>query len=152
MMIFRMNELTVVIHESVIDELSEYYVENSKEVGGILLGRLVNSTTYEVTEIECIRTRESTPISYQRDVKEAQRIINKRWSESDGEINYLGEWHTHPNISAAPSDIDIRSLCKIAEKVSGALPIVMLMIFGTNKKISLSIRKGNKNYACIFDR
>ena len=151
-MIIRMNEITIVIHESVISELSEYYVENSKEVGGLLLGHLVNSTTYEVTEIEYICARKSTPISYQRDVKEAQRIINERWSESDGEINYLGEWHTHPNISASPSGTDIRSLCKIAEQVRGTLPIVILMILGANKKMSLSIRKGNKNYACIFDR
>lgn len=38
-MIFRANEITIIIPEDIICELDRYYIGNEKEVGGILLGR-----------------------------------------------------------------------------------------------------------------
>ena len=38
-MIFRANEITVIIPEDIICELNRYYIGNEKEVGGILLGQ-----------------------------------------------------------------------------------------------------------------
>ncbi|WP_086986925.1 Mov34/MPN/PAD-1 family protein [Trichococcus collinsii] len=31
-----------------------------------------------------------------------------------GKLNYLGEWHTHPNISPIPSPKDKRCSCSIS--------------------------------------
>lgn len=151
-MIFRANEITVIIPEDIICELNRYYIGNEKEVGGILLGRFAGGIIYEVTEIACINSLHSTRIHYRRDVKKAQSIINKRWRETNGEINYLGEWHTHPNMFATPSTTDMESLSAIMDKVGNVLPVVMLLILGANNKTSLNVRKENVNYACIFDR
>ena len=151
-MIFRANEITIIIPEDIICELDRYYSGNEKEVGGILLGRFAGGIIYEVTEIACINFLHSTRINYRRDVKKAQNIINKRWRETNGEINYLGEWHTHPNMFATPSTTDMESLSAIMHKVGNVLPVVMLLILGANNKTSLNVRKENVNYACIFDR
>lgn len=151
-MIFRANEITVIIPEDIICELNRYYIGNEKEVGGILLGRFAGGIIYEVTEMVCINSLHSTRIHYRRDEKKAQSIINKRWRETDGEINYLGEWHTHPNMFATPSTTDMESLSAIMDKVGNVLPVVMLLILGANNKTSLNVRKENVNYACIFDR
>ena len=53
-MIFRANEITIIIPEDIICELDRYYSGNEKEVGGILLGRFAGGIIYEVTEIACI--------------------------------------------------------------------------------------------------
>lgn len=153
-MIFKVNDITIIILEDVICELNKYYSDNAKEVGGILLGRFVGKTMYEITEIACISSKYSTKMHYQRDAKKAQSIINKRWSETGGEINYLGEWHTHPGMSPTPSAIDVRSLFVITEQVGHVLSVVVLIILGTNKKTSVNVssRKERVNYACIFDR
>lgn len=151
-MIFRANEITVIIPEDIICELNRYYIGNEKEVGGILLGQFAGGIIYEVTEMACINSLHSTRIYYRRDVKKAQSIINKRWRETNGEINYLGEWHTHPNMFATPSTTDMESLSAIMDKVGNVLPVVMLLILGANNKTSLNVRKENVNYACIFDR
>ena len=151
-MIFRKNGITIIIPGEIICELNKYYIGNAKEVGGILLGRFAGGIIYEVTEMACISSLHSTRIHYQRDVKKAQRIINKRWRETNGEINYFGEWHTHPNMFATPSVTDMESLSEIVDKVESVLPVVMLLILGANNKTSLNVRKGNVNYACIFDR
>lgn len=151
-MIFKVNEITIIIPDDVICELGKYYTDNTKEVGGILLGRFVGKMVYEITEIACINSQYNTRIYFQRDVKKAQSIINKRWDETKGEINYLGEWHTHPNMHASPSTTDMKSLSAIMKQVGQVLPIVMLIILGENNKTSLNVRKENINYACIFDR
>ena len=151
-MIFKTNGITIIIPEVIVCELNRYYTDNTKEVGGILLGRFVGGMLYEVTEIACINSQYSTRIHYQRDVIKAQSIINKRWRETMGEINYLGEWHTHPNMYATPSTTDLKSLSAIMKQVGHVLPVVMLIILGANNKTSLNVRKENVNYACIFDR
>lgn len=151
-MIFRANDITIIIPEDIICELNRYYIGNEKEVGGILLGRFAGGIIYEVTETACINSLHSTRIHYRRDAKKAQSIINKRWRETNGEINYLGEWHTHPNMFATPSATDMESLSAIMDKVGNVLPVVMLLILGRNNKTSLNVRKENVNYACIFDR
>lgn len=151
-MIFKANGITVIIPEDVVCELNRYYIDNTKEIGGILLGRFLEGKVYEVTEIACINSQYNTRIHYQRDVKKAQSIINKRWRETTGEINYLGEWHTHPNMCAMPSSTDMESLSAIMKQVRHVLPVVILLILGGNNKTSLNVRKENVNYACIFDR
>ena len=55
-MIFRANEITVIIPEDIICELNRYYIGNEKEVGGILLGRFAGGIIYEVTEMACINS------------------------------------------------------------------------------------------------
>ena len=49
-MIFRANEITVIIPEDIICELNRYYIGNEKEVGGILLGQFAGGIIYEVTK------------------------------------------------------------------------------------------------------
>lgn len=151
-MIFKVSGIKIILPDNVVREMSRYYADNTKEVGGILLGRFIEGSVYEVTEIACINSECSTRIHYRRDVKKAQSIINKRWRETLGEINYLGEWHTHPDMCPTPSATDLKSLSAIMKRVGHVLPVVMLLILGNNNKTSLNVRKENVNYACIFDR
>lgn len=69
--------------------------------------------------------------------------INRRWHETNGVINYIGEWHTHPNMQAVPSSTDISSLKEITEKVKGVLPGTILIIAGKENQTNLILQKDN---------
>lgn len=71
------NDIAIIIPDDIICELNKCCVEN--EVGGILLGHLIECNINDVTEIDCINSLHSTIIHDRRDVKKAQSIINKRW-------------------------------------------------------------------------
>jgi integrative and conjugative element protein (TIGR02256 family) len=45
-----------------------------------------------------------------RDRRDAQRFINRVFAETNGAVNYLGEWHTHPETKPTPSACDRRML------------------------------------------
>ena len=115
------NDLKITIKPEVISDLKRYYYSSLKyETGGILLGKFNRiNRIIEIMEVYELK------------------IINKRWSETDGVINYVGEWHTHPYMQAIPSDTDIDSLREITAKVKDSLPGTLLIIVGRNEKINL---------------
>jgi len=41
-------------------------------------------------------------------------MIDIEYSNSSGKINYLAEWHTHPQVHPNPRDIDLDSISEIA--------------------------------------
>lgn len=55
--------------------------------------------------------------------------IDRIFRETKGDIDYLGDWHTHPDGVAAMSDEDSRTLSRIARRVRGAL---MMILAGPN--------------------
>ena len=42
-----------------------------------------------------------------------QFLINNKYNNSNGKINYIGEWHTHSEINPKPSKTDLKTLMKI---------------------------------------
>lgn len=110
------------------------------EVGGILLGKANQDySKIYITEIyEINGACNYEKISYVRDAEEAQTIIDRRWHETGGIINYVGEWHTHPNISPTPSHVDIRSMKKLYKKANAMLPIIFLIIIGERNQIHVT--------------
>lgn len=90
------------------------YVQDKRykrEAGGVLIGRFIkNSKHIVVDEISVpmagdIRSR----TFFKRGVKKHQELIDKAWESSNGTMNYLGEWHTHPENYPSPSNVDLAS-------------------------------------------
>jgi integrative and conjugative element protein (TIGR02256 family) len=88
---------------------------NMPESGGILLGRIYDDKR------EVLIERASVPNSrdrsghtfFDRSDEAAQEIIDAAWSESGGELIYLGEWHTHPEPFPTPSSTDRRMIANL---------------------------------------
>jgi integrative and conjugative element protein (TIGR02256 family) len=83
--------------------------EARREAGGVLLGRyrgphieILGCTT---PMAEDLRTR----FGFVRQDKAHQKAAIKEWQESRGSINFVGEWHTHPESHPTPSWVDRRS-------------------------------------------
>ena len=47
--------------------------------------------------------------SFFRNGKHHVRLVEHMRSASDGAVNYIGEWHTHPELHPRPSAIDINN-------------------------------------------
>lgn len=96
------------------------------EAGGILLGhrRGVHLHITEATEPteHDIRTR----TSFVRSPKVHQNVALERWRLSHGTVDYLGEWHTHPELHPRPSSIDRREWRAICQ-LRGSLSMVFII-------------------------
>lgn len=105
-----------------------------KETGGALFGsydRDYNSI-YVYYMVPAPKDSIQTPVSFVRGFKgltaEYERITKLTYHQ----VRYLGEWHSHPNFSNAPSDTDKRQFDELyEEQQSQDLPFVQ-MIYGNN--------------------
>lgn len=85
------------------------------ETGGILVGTRLD-------ESNALITRASPPgpkarhgrFFFSRDSAFLQEYLDRVHDRSEGREDYLGEWHVHPALDAAPSCVDRRSLFRIA--------------------------------------
>nr|WP_288452806.1 Mov34/MPN/PAD-1 family protein [uncultured Anaerostipes sp.] len=133
------------------------------EAGGILLGNYIPSENrYIITEATCPSFWDKRgPNSFIRNKKAAQKIINKRWTESSGTINYLGEWHTHGCDVPTPSNTDIELIQSLYRDKSNVWPNIILIILGRIAcYVGVGSDSGNvlenkyitgDNYASIFN-
>lgn len=58
-----------------------------------------------------------------------QQIVDAQWQSSNGTINFVGDWHTHPQVIPTPSDMD-KNYWKILTKAK--YPMIFA-IQGTKK-------------------
>jgi integrative and conjugative element protein (TIGR02256 family) len=109
---FRLNQGCFKISCEVVKVLKRYCQEsiNTPEAGGILLGRYILAS--EDVVVDSISTPmygdRQTRFSFFRNAKQHQQVIEEMWYESNGTTNYLGEWHTHPELLPKPSGVDVR--------------------------------------------
>lgn len=121
----------LLIHSDVLDTFSTYKQEDNEslEAGGILLGNrrgphieLLKITKPQTTDI---RRRHS----FDRSSIRHSDIAITEWKDSNGYIDYLGEWHTHPEENPQPSQIDITEMSLIASSRKSNL--MLSVIVGT---------------------
>lgn len=79
------------------------------ESGGVLLGRYISGCRdIIVDEVTTPMAGDRwTRFSFYRSHAPHQRVIDERWLASRGTCQYLGEWHTHPELYPSPSRIDL---------------------------------------------
>lgn len=81
---------------------------SSREAGGVLLGRrIIESKDIVIDDVsEPSPEDRRSRFSFHRTKKAHQKRIEEAWRESSGALNYLGEWHTHPEDRPTPSCVD----------------------------------------------
>lgn len=100
------------------------------EAGGILVGfrRKPHLEVVDVSTPAFLDKRTRTGFN-RRDGKH-QRFAKKCWKESNGYIDYLGEWHTHPEHHPTPSSLDIEE--SLAKAVEVRRTQILEVIIGTD--------------------
>lgn len=125
-------DLSVLISDncikSMITVLKKHY---PNEFGGILLGVRGNHLTivdfkepvnYEITRTKFVRKHD-----------ELNQYLADAYQKSNGLLEYLGEWHSHPNGSANFSDDDKKTMLRIADNVDVGFNSPILIIFSLTK-------------------
>lgn len=106
------NNGRIKISDQVIGIMNNYIQDNEStlEGGGVLLGRfIVDSKSIVVDKItEPMEGDIRKRTFFKRSEKNHQSYIDKEWEDSNGKCNYLGEWHTHPELFPTPSTIDLK--------------------------------------------
>lgn len=79
------------------------------EAGGTLLGRRIAGCLDVVIDgfTRPTGSDRRSRHAFFRSAAPHQRLVDEAWRASGGTVNYLGEWHTHPEPCPRPSDVDL---------------------------------------------
>jgi len=141
------NELEFIIEDNALNDIYEYRPEDYKyENGGILLGKYnKKNDTYIITNVSTTNSKDRKGKNFFiRSKKRAQIIIDKLWRDSKGEINYLGEWHTHDEKYPTPSWIDQKLVKQMIKNKNIEIKNVFMLILGRNKELYICTIDNNK--------
>ncbi|WP_022951182.1 Mov34/MPN/PAD-1 family protein [Leucothrix mucor] len=112
-----------------------------REIGGVLFGEHVNEDQFRIIEFTQ-QKRYGDAISFQRHAGEARESL-KRLSTNYGNdytrFNYLGEWHSHPNASAAPSKIDRETMKNLVSDPTTGANFLVLIILRINENCDIEL-------------
>lgn len=131
----KISDLTIVFSDSVLAIMRQHIQTQSSapEQGGILLGRayknqFVIEKISTPTELDkCSR------YNFERHRLSAQIVVNYEYFNSNGQIMYLGEWHTHPEDKPTPSAIDLKMIKSQLTKNKIEVACLLLVIKGRQK-------------------
>lgn len=124
----------LLIPEEAIEKVRRYKAEVGfrNESGGIILGGQSESgLDFIVKDLTLPSpTDDCGPYHYMRDKNAANELIAQAWEDSDGTINYLGEWHTHNEGRPHPSYVDGNLMHQVSENKSCLFDRAFMIILG----------------------
>ena len=96
------------------------------EAGGILMGYR-RGPHLHVTDLTTPQSGDRrTQFGFDRKDERHQAYALTKWRQSGGQLDYVGEWHTHPENTPTPSTIDIREWRIICANHTGAMVFLIL--------------------------
>lgn len=101
---------------------------DSKEAGGILLGHVRGDHLEIIEATEPSTWDRRFRYLFERMTFFHHRLAMKRWSDSQGLIRYVGEWHTHPQDHPIPSSIDLHEWQILAADRRDERPLLALIV------------------------
>ncbi len=97
-----------------------------QERGGILLGTRRGTHLHILEATLPQRWDRGSMFAFRRSARGHQEVAIKRWKSSGQTIDWLGEWHSHPESIPSPSGIDLHSWTSIV--AARKTPMVFLII------------------------
>ncbi|MDK8181709.1 Mov34/MPN/PAD-1 family protein [Paenibacillus sp. UMB4589-SE434] len=145
MMEYEFGDKLLVIKPEVVRLFQSYrqIALQQHEAGGILLGRLYGNEKVVIEQVSVpSRVDKSGRFFFDRNVKKAQQLVNQAWEDSNGEIRYLGEWHTHPESDPKPSSVDRKLLRDMLKDTKMDIDYLFLIIVGIERLYVASQHRG----------
>ncbi|MDB8803648.1 Mov34/MPN/PAD-1 family protein [Romboutsia sp. 1001216sp1] len=127
-------EYEIKINNEIIEIMKNYIqVRNLPENGGMLIGSArADANIIEINDItEPQELDKSSRFGFHRS-DEHNKILRKKWIESEYKKMYLGEWHTHPQDTPSPSFLDKRSWKNLLKYSISDSKILIFIIIGFN--------------------
>jgi integrative and conjugative element protein (TIGR02256 family) len=115
------------------------------ESGGILLGYRRGEHLHVTMATAPQKSDRGWRNLFKRSARYHQEIALREWNSSDKTIDYLGEWHTHPQHLPNPSAIDLiewRKICSLRKSS------MTFLIIGWNGELWLGLSRGLEIERC----
>tara|TARA_R110002096_G_scaffold334801_1_gene528470 strand:+ start:3254 stop:3718 length:465 start_codon:yes stop_codon:yes gene_type:complete len=128
--------------------LEALYIAEDKEIGGVLFGEHIESDVFKVLEITT-QFSDGDQSNFKRNGDEARDEIKKirsNFKDDNKRYNYLGEWHSHPNSAAVPSETDDKTMFKILGDSTTNANFLVLIILRLAGDINLELSA--RTYLC----
>ncbi|WP_367652101.1 Mov34/MPN/PAD-1 family protein [Pseudomonas aeruginosa] len=135
----------VLVNEKVLALILSYRQSNPDdcEAGGILMGKR-RGEHFEITFATAPQAKDTrSRCRFTRHPDGHQEIAEERFRETNGEENYLGEWHTHPENHPMPSTIDTRDW----KRLSKIHRVPLLVIIGGIQTYYFGLLAGSRIHA-----
>ncbi len=134
--------LRILLPAEVFDQIklkvAKYY---PSECGGIFVGRITDDGTACIEQMMMPQEFKSNRIWFLRVADFLNKWLLQIFRNNNGEVIYLGEWHSHPNAPPIPSGTDFHSMLKISTNDNIRIETPILLIVGFN---------GNEYYECFY--
>lgn len=98
------------------------------EGGGILLGRRRGKHLEVMLATEPSHKDSRSAFSFVREADGHADLAEQAWRQGDKQIDYLGEWHTHPQRVPTPSIVDRREWRKLILQRPDSTPILVVVV------------------------
>ncbi|AMV19633.1 Mov34/MPN/PAD-1 family protein [Planctomyces sp. SH-PL14] len=126
----RLGEWTLVVDDQLTARIAKLRLAKlPHETGGVLIGSydLARKIVYVVDTIPSPPDSEEWPTLYIRGMKGLKFQVDKVQEMTGGQIEYVGEWHSHPaGCPCLPSDDDLKVFSWLTENMDVAgLPALM---------------------------
>ncbi len=118
----------LLIEDSVFTTLNPYrqLSHTAPESGGILLGFRRGEHLHIVEATVPSKLDRRSRFGFHRQAATHQNIALRRWRETGETMDYMGEWHSHPEDFPRPSGTDLRNWLEIT--VPRKEPMVFMII------------------------
>lgn len=131
--------IAVLIPRQILTDLCARAIPSqpTNETGGILLG-FRKALGLQITNTTYAQCRDfASPSLFKRSKHGHSEIAAELWTRSRGTIDWVGEWHTHPNGIASPSHIDVRSWRFLVSQVDKP----MVFIISNGKRVYVGLQE-----------
>jgi len=109
---------------------SELKRAKHREIGGVIVAERVDGDLFQIADLS-VQRGGGSDFSFLRDPHQHRAFLNDFFARTNYDytrFNYLGEWHSHPNVPAVPSVQDVRSMHSIVGDRAVNAPFALLMI------------------------
>ncbi len=126
--------LKLYIESACLQEIEEYSrLHFPNEFGGILIGSYLNDyKELIISGIICPDKFINSPMNFEPDYKVLNIKLKELYKEFEGKIEYIGDWHSHPNNTNHFSSSDFKSIQDVAKSknVNTHNPILLIVAYG----------------------
>lgn len=145
----------VILQRSAYRKLLEFCQDShNDEKGGIILGvyRLKDGVWIVKKIMQPSVRNRSGKTWLIRDYKDAQAYIDRLFIESGGVLNYLGDWHTHPDKDPTPSQLDMETLKAVLKHSKSEINFLIGIILGQTGNLCVwCLNKQGQNEIIHYD-
>jgi proteasome lid subunit RPN8/RPN11 len=140
--------LQLVIGEELVNQIADHGINKyPNEFGGLLLGRyLENNKVVSIEDSIFPKKYTSSRYFFERGSEGIKEMLVTKYNGTPSLI-YVGEWHTHPDGPATPSNTDLIAMSELANDNNVLItnPVLMIMeVRKSNYKVELYFFNNNK--------